>query len=95
MAATRMVPGRFKDYISTPKRNGYQSIHTAVIGPGNRRIEIQIRSREMHAVAEQGVAAHWTYKQGIDPADGRRYRWLQGLREIPGQRPFAGRISRA
>ncbi len=78
----RMVPGRFKDYVSTPKRNGYQSIHTAVIGPANHRIEIQIRSEEMDAIAERGVAVHWSYKQGVAPADGRRYRWLQGLIEI-------------
>jgi GTP pyrophosphokinase len=78
----RVVPGRFKDYISTPKRNGYQSIHTAVIGPAKHRIEIQIRSEEMDQVAEKGVAAHWSYKQGVGSADGRRYRWLQGLIEI-------------
>ncbi len=66
----QMVPGRFKDYISTPKPNGYRSIHTGVLGPEGHRIEIQIRSREMHDVAELGVAAHWTYKHGHRPADG-------------------------
>ena len=77
-----MVPDRFKDYISTPKRNGYRSIHTAVIGPGNSRVEIQIRTRQMHQVAELGVAAHWQYKQQLTPKDGSQYRWLQELLEI-------------
>ena len=77
-----MVPGRFKDYISTPKRNNYRSIHTTVIGPENQRIEIQIRTREMHDIAELGVAAHWRYKQDLATGDGSEYRWLQGLREI-------------
>src|SRR5436309_9833652 len=57
-----MVPGRFKDYVSTPKRNGYRSLHTSVIHSEKVRIEIQIRSREMHAQAEYGLAAHWAYK---------------------------------
>ena len=77
-----MVPGRFKDYISTPKRNGYRSIHTTVIGPRKTRIEIQIRTREMHEVAELGVAAHWQYKQQADAVEGSRYRWLRALLEI-------------
>lgn len=78
----KMVPGRFKDYISTPKANNYQSLHTTVIGPENRRIEVQIRTLMMHRVAELGVAAHWQYKQNIGPGDGGQYRWLQGLLEI-------------
>ncbi|MCB2101135.1 MAG: bifunctional (p)ppGpp synthetase/guanosine-3',5'-bis(diphosphate) 3'-pyrophosphohydrolase [Rhodobacterales bacterium] len=77
-----VVPGRFKDYISTPKPNGYQSLHTGVIGPEQQRIEVQIRTREMHEVADYGVAAHWHYKQGGDRRDGRQYRWLRELLDI-------------
>ncbi|MEQ8195932.1 MAG: bifunctional (p)ppGpp synthetase/guanosine-3',5'-bis(diphosphate) 3'-pyrophosphohydrolase [Rhodospirillales bacterium] len=80
--AYSVVPGLFDDYISTPKPNGYRSIHTVVIGPGKTRIEIQIRTREMHDIAEHGVAAHWMYKQDADKSDGRQFRWLQGLLEI-------------
>ncbi len=76
-----MVPRRFKDYISTPKPNGYQSIHTGVIGPENTRIEIQIRTFEMHEIAEKGVAAHWAYKQG-QKAEGKNFRWIRELLEI-------------
>lgn len=76
-----MVPRRFKDYISTPKPNGYQSIHTGVIGPENTRIEIQIRTNEMHEIAEKGVAAHWAYKQG-ERAVGKNFRWIRELLEI-------------
>lgn len=76
-----MVPRRFKDYISTPKPNGYQSIHTGVIGPENTRIEIQIRTSEMHEIAEKGVAAHWAYKQG-ERAVGKNFRWIRELLEI-------------
>lgn len=78
------VPGRFKDYISTPKPNGYSSIHTTVMGPSRQRIEIQIRTREMHNLAEMGVAAHWAYKKGEMPSqqDMKKYRWLRALLEI-------------
>ena len=76
------VPGRFKDYISTPKPNGYRSLHTGLIGPEQQRIEVQIRTREMHEIAEYGVAAHWTYKQGALNVDGRQYRWVRELLEI-------------
>lgn len=76
------VPGRFKDYISTPKRNGYRSVHTTVMGPGRMRIEIQIRTREMHAQAELGLAAHWAYKQHIRTEGGQQSPWLQDLLEI-------------
>ena len=80
--AYSMVPGRFKDYISTPKPNGYRSLHTSVFGPERHRIEVQIRTRELHEVAEHGVAAHWQYKQGTDKTDGRQYRWLRELLDI-------------
>ena len=80
----RAVLGRFKDYISLPKANGYQSIHTAVLGPENLKIEIQIRTREMHRIAEYGVAAHWSYKEGGGAAekDGLQYTWIRSLLEI-------------
>ncbi|MBM3507913.1 MAG: bifunctional (p)ppGpp synthetase/guanosine-3',5'-bis(diphosphate) 3'-pyrophosphohydrolase [Alphaproteobacteria bacterium] len=80
--AFQMVPARFKDYISTPKPNGYRSIHTTVIGPEKHRIEVQIRSKDMHREAEFGVAAHWTYKQSVDAVDGTQYRWVRELLEI-------------
>ena len=76
-----MVPRRFKDYISTPKPNGYKSLHTGIIGPENTRIEIQIRTHEMHEVAEKCVAALWAYKQG-EKAVGRNFRWIRELLEI-------------
>ena len=79
------VPGRFKDYVALPKSNMYQSLHTTVIGPGNRRVEIQIRTHEMHRTAEFGIAAHWQYKEhtgGIDPKDAARFVWLRQLMEF-------------
>jgi GTP diphosphokinase / guanosine-3',5'-bis(diphosphate) 3'-diphosphatase len=76
-----MVPGRYKDYISTPKRNGYRSLHTSVIHSEKMRIEIQIRSSEMHAQAEYGLASHWTYKQGAKRPD-IPSRWISDLVEI-------------
>ncbi|MDX8354059.1 bifunctional (p)ppGpp synthetase/guanosine-3',5'-bis(diphosphate) 3'-pyrophosphohydrolase [Cognatiyoonia sp. IB215182] len=80
----RAVPGRFKDYISQPKSNGYRSIHTTVSGRDGKRVEVQIRTREMHEVAETGVAAHWSYKNGervenrfaVDPVH-----WISSLTE--------------
>ncbi|MCP5368106.1 MAG: bifunctional (p)ppGpp synthetase/guanosine-3',5'-bis(diphosphate) 3'-pyrophosphohydrolase [Hyphomicrobiales bacterium] len=82
-SAWPVVPGRFKDYISTPKPNGYRSLHTGVFGPEQHRIELQIRTAEMHEVAEFGVAAHWQYKQGEEyRKDGRQYRWLRELLDI-------------
>jgi len=81
----QVVPGRFKDYISTPKPNGYQSLHTGVFGPDQHRIEIQIRTRSMHEVADNGVAAHWTYKaKGSNSVvkEGKQYRWLRELLDI-------------
>ncbi len=80
------VPGRFKDYISTPKPNGYRSLHTGLIGPERQRIEVQIRTWEMHEVAEYGVAAHWLYKSSGSASavatDGRQYRWVRELLDI-------------
>src|SRR5919197_3660051 len=81
-SAYHVVPGRFKDYISTPKPNNYRSLHTGVIGPEQQRIEVQIRTRDMHEIAELGVAAHWTYKQGAGKTEGRQYRWLRELLDI-------------
>jgi GTP pyrophosphokinase len=78
------VPGRFKDYIALPKANGYQSLHTTVIGPYGERIEIQIRTRDMHRVAEYGIAAHWRYKAPGAPDgrdDGQRFAWLRQMLE--------------
>jgi len=77
----RVIPGRFKDYVSIPKPNDYRSLHTSVYGPENQRIEIQIRTHEMHQVAELGVAAHWQFKQNV-MTDGRQFRWLRELLEI-------------
>jgi GTP pyrophosphokinase len=79
------IPGEFDDYIATPKGNGYRSIHTAVIGPQAKSVEVQIRSREMHEHAELGVAAHWTYKEG-GPRDAqyqRKIEWVRRLLEPP------------
>ncbi|MBL4589328.1 MAG: bifunctional (p)ppGpp synthetase/guanosine-3',5'-bis(diphosphate) 3'-pyrophosphohydrolase, partial [Alphaproteobacteria bacterium] len=79
------VPGRFKDFISTPKANGYRSIHTTVIGPHSQRIEVQIRTEDMHEEADLGVAAHWAYKQGNMKealASAKKYRWLRELVDI-------------
>ncbi|HEX8640309.1 MAG TPA: bifunctional (p)ppGpp synthetase/guanosine-3',5'-bis(diphosphate) 3'-pyrophosphohydrolase [Allosphingosinicella sp.] len=76
-----VVPGRFKDFISTPKRNGYRSIHTTIIHDEQMRIEIQIRTKEMHAQAEHGLAAHWAYKEGQLVAD-TDHPWINDLVEI-------------
>lgn len=76
-----VVPGRFKDFISTPKRNGYRSIHTTIIHDEQMRIEIQIRTREMHAQAEHGLAAHWAYKEGEVEATAD-HPWINDLVEI-------------
>jgi GTP pyrophosphokinase len=81
-----VIAGRFKDYISTPKANGYQSLHTGVTlrHPRNQKIEVQIRTREMHEIADNGVAAHWNYKEGEiePPSETKRYGWVQDLLEI-------------
>ncbi len=78
------IPGRFKDYISTPKINNYKSIHTAVIGPNNERVEIQIRTEQMHEFAERGVASHWKYKSSekVSNLALKEYDWLRDLVEI-------------
>ncbi len=76
-----MVPGRFKDYISTPKRNGYRSLHTSIIHAGDTRVEIQIRTREMHSQAEHGLAAHWSYKQNAVRPD-TQVSWIRDLVDI-------------
>ena len=75
------IPGEFDDYIATPKGNGYRSIHTAVIGPQARSVEVQIRTRDMHEHAELGVAAHWTYKEG-GPRDAQYQRKIEWVRRL-------------
>lgn len=77
------VPGRFKDFVAIPKANGYQSLHTTVIAPNGERVEVQIRTREMHRVAEEGIAAHWKYKEdkAFSQKDDARFSWLRQLLE--------------
>ena len=79
-----MIPGKFKDYISTPKINQYQSIHTSIIGPLKKRIEIQIRTESMHEFAERGIASHWKYKSSekFSELSWKEYDWLKDLVEI-------------
>jgi GTP pyrophosphokinase len=94
------VPGRFKDYISMPKANMYQSLHTTVVGPGGERIEIQIRTVEMNRLAEEGVAAHWKYKERekgkFNPKDVERFQWLRQImdwqRELKDSREFVANL---
>ena len=82
-SAYKMVPDNFQDFISTPKNNGYQSLHTVLIGPLMQKIEVQIRNKNMHDIAELGVAAHWRYKQKhLDHADGKKYTWIRELLSI-------------
>ena len=76
------VPDRFKDYVSIPKTNNYQSIHTTVVGPEGRLVEVQIRTRKMHEVAEKGVAAHWRYKENKSAADKNLDNWVNWIRDI-------------
>jgi GTP pyrophosphokinase len=78
----QMVPERFKDFISTPKPNGYRSIHTTVIGPERQRVEVQIRTQQMHDIAERGVAAHWRYREHVNAEGGGEERALAWLREM-------------
>lgn len=80
------VPGRFKDYISTPKQNDYRSVHTTVVGPKHQRVELQLRTRAMDEIAERGIAAHAAYKEGVNGAEGggesNAYRWLRRTIEL-------------
>ncbi|MEJ2173963.1 MAG: bifunctional (p)ppGpp synthetase/guanosine-3',5'-bis(diphosphate) 3'-pyrophosphohydrolase, partial [bacterium] len=82
------IPGKFKDYIAIPKANGYQSLHTAVIGPYGGPVEVQIRTEDMHRLAESGVASHWMYKddaESLSEVQKQTHRWLQSLLEIQNQ----------
>lgn len=76
------LPTRFRDFISNPKGNGYQSLHTTVLGPGGRRVEVQIRTDRMHEVAEKGVAAHWRYKEGRTNVDEEMEQFLEWVRDL-------------
>ena len=93
-----VVPGRFKDYISTPKQNDYRSIHTTVIGPGKQRVELQIRTREMQQIAEYGIAAHALYKDGVGSPtemlsrESSAYAWLRRTIELLAEGSNPGRV---
>lgn len=95
----RPIPGRFKDFIGNPKANGYQSLHTTVIGPYKERIEIQIRTHEMHSIAEDGIAAHWRYKEGSnrEADDIKNIDWLRKLvelqQDVPDNKEFMTSLS--
>ncbi|HUN66173.1 MAG TPA: bifunctional (p)ppGpp synthetase/guanosine-3',5'-bis(diphosphate) 3'-pyrophosphohydrolase [Bacteroidota bacterium] len=76
------IPERFKNYISVPKKNGYQSLHATVVGPDGKKVEVQIRTRAMHEIAEKGVAAHWKYKENMTTLDEELENWISWVREI-------------
>ncbi len=78
----RPLPERFRDFLSVPKSNGYQSLHTTVLGPDGRRVEVQIRTEEMHEIAERGFAAHWKYKEGVKRADDEMEKFLSWVRDL-------------
>lgn len=86
------IPGRFKDYVAVPKPNGYQSLHTTVIGHKGQPIEVQLRTRRMHEVAEYGVAAHWAYKQGLEDVSEvqKRLEWMKQLLDVDNSSESAG-----
>ncbi|AOF81138.1 RelA/SpoT family protein [Methyloversatilis sp. RAC08] len=89
-ALYKPVPGKFKDYIAIPKANGYQSLHTTLIGPFGTPVEVQIRTSEMHQIAQNGVASHWLYKdseQSLDDLQANTHRWLQSLLELQSSAP--------
>ena len=101
-ASYELVPDRIKDYIARPKPNGYQSLHTTVIGPEGKRIEVQIRTEEMHRVAEQGIAAHWRYKEGhlaLSPEDvlniGRIREVFEEARDVEDATEFMATLKRS
>ncbi|HEY2446218.1 MAG TPA: HD domain-containing protein, partial [Rhizomicrobium sp.] len=80
-----MIPERFKDFVSNPKINGYRSIHTTVVGPEQQRVEVQIRTEQMHDVAERGVAAHWRYREHVEEQDiaaANAYKWLRDMVDL-------------
>src|SRR6202046_1703993 len=95
----RPVPGRIKDFIAIPRANRYQSLHTTVIGDGGHQFEVQIRTEEMHRIAEEGIAAHWKYKAGesvISAKDEQRLAWVRQLvewqREMTDPNEFLSRL---